>query len=84
MNILKMDDWKTSFLVGRPIFRGELLVLGRVSFCCSILAPRHLSDQVLGSTVIDLQAFREWVLMGIAGASHRSDIRHLRSKGTFI
>ena len=27
---LKMDGWKTTFLLGRPIFRGELLVLGRV------------------------------------------------------
>ena len=28
-----MDDWKTSFLLGWPIFRGELLVLGSVSTC---------------------------------------------------
>ena len=27
---LKMDGWKTSFLLGWPIFRGELLVSGRV------------------------------------------------------
>ena len=27
---LKMDGWKMNFLLGRPIFRGELLVLGRV------------------------------------------------------
>ncbi len=27
---LKMDGWNTSFLLGRPMFRGELLVLGRV------------------------------------------------------
>ena len=27
---LKMDDWKTSFLLGWPIFRCELLVSGRV------------------------------------------------------
>ena len=27
-----MDGWKTSFLLGRPIFRGELLVSGRVSY----------------------------------------------------
>ena len=25
-----MDGWKTIFLLGGPIFRGELLVLGRV------------------------------------------------------
>ena len=28
---LKMDGWKMNFLLGRPIFRGKLLVLGRVS-----------------------------------------------------
>ena len=28
---LKMDGWNTGFLLGRPIFRGELLVLGSVS-----------------------------------------------------
>ncbi len=27
---LKMDGWNTTFLLGRPIFRGELLVSGRV------------------------------------------------------
>ena len=27
----KMDGWKTAFLFRRPIFRGELLVLGRVA-----------------------------------------------------
>ena len=41
---LKMDGWKTSFLLGWPIFRGELLVLGSVTdrtnlkkrpICCS-------------------------------------------------
>ena len=30
---LKMDGWNTSFLLGWPIFRGELLVLGRVKYC---------------------------------------------------
>ena len=28
---LKMDGWNTSFLLGGPIFRGELLVSGSVS-----------------------------------------------------
>jgi len=28
----KMDHWNTTFLLGRPIFRGELLVSGSVSF----------------------------------------------------
>ena len=28
---LKIDDWKTTFLLERPIFRCELLVLGRVT-----------------------------------------------------
>ena len=28
---LKMDGWNTTFLLGRPIFRGEPLVSGRVS-----------------------------------------------------
>ena len=27
---LEMDGWNTSFLLGWPIFRGELLVSGRV------------------------------------------------------
>ena len=30
MEKLEMDGWKTTFLVERPIFRGELLVSGRV------------------------------------------------------
>ena len=29
---LKMDGWNTTFLLGRPIFRGELLVSRRVVF----------------------------------------------------
>ena len=29
---LKMDGWNTTFLLGWPIFRGELLVSGRVWF----------------------------------------------------
>ena len=29
---LKNGGWETTFLLGRPIFRGELLVLGRVMF----------------------------------------------------
>ena len=28
---LKIDGWKTTFLLGKPIFRGELLVLGSVT-----------------------------------------------------
>ena len=28
---LQMDGWKTPFFLGRPIFRGKLLVLGRVA-----------------------------------------------------
>ena len=28
---VKMDGWNTSFLLGTPIFRGELLVSGRVN-----------------------------------------------------
>ena len=55
---LKMDGWKTSFLLGRPIFRCELLVSGRVdkvdcafSRCCledgrgdSFLGGNHPSN----------------------------------------
>ena len=26
----KMDGWNTTFVLGRPFFRGELLVLGRI------------------------------------------------------
>ena len=29
---LKMDGWNTSFFLGWPIFRGEMLVLGSVYF----------------------------------------------------
>ena len=31
---LKMDGWNTSFLLGWPIFRGEMLVSGRVTATC--------------------------------------------------
>ena len=31
---LKMDGWNTTFLLGRPIFRCELLVFGGVGFFC--------------------------------------------------
>ena len=34
---LKMDGWNTSFLLGWPIFRGELLVLGSVYGDCNKL-----------------------------------------------
>ena len=35
---LKNDGWKTTFLLGRPIFRGKLLVSGSVL---------HIQDNVL-------------------------------------
>ena len=31
-----MDGWNTTFLLGRPIFRGELLVSGRVPLTLDI------------------------------------------------
>ena len=37
-----MDGWKTFFLLGRLIIRGELLVLGRVGF--KLLDPFFLLD----------------------------------------
>ena len=45
---LKMDGWNTTFLLGRPIFRGELLVSGRV--ICMIGRPESLCQicQTLG------------------------------------
>ena len=40
---LKMYGWNTSFLLGWPIFRGELLVLGSV-------LPKNLGRDSLDST----------------------------------
>ena len=43
VNALKMDGWKIKFPFGRAhVFRGELLVLGRVCFCALKLC--HLED----------------------------------------
>ena len=36
-----MDGWNTSFLLGRPIFRGELLVLRRVNDTVTSLASQE-------------------------------------------
>ena len=36
---LKMDDWNTTFLLGWPVFRCELLVLGRVNIQWLFLVP---------------------------------------------
>ena len=44
---LKMDGWNTIFLLGRPIFRGELLVSGRVKII--ILFSKVTLDPPLGS-----------------------------------
>ena len=37
---LQMDGWNTTFLLGRPIFRGELLVSGRVGFPLKSKEPK--------------------------------------------
>ena len=42
-----MDGWKTCFLLGWPIFRGELLVLGRVSFSVRLVKKLGLKLRVL-------------------------------------
>ena len=39
-----MDGWNTTFLLGRPIFRCELLVSGRVH-------PRRLTNRTLESLI---------------------------------
>ena len=36
---LQMDGWNTTFLLGRPIFRGEPLVSGRVSLMGLVFLP---------------------------------------------
>ena len=36
-NIAKMDGWNTSFLLGWPIFRGELSVLGSIYMVYSLV-----------------------------------------------
>ncbi len=41
---LKMDGWNTTFLLGRPIFRGELLVLGRVNVF-AVVSTSMISSQ---------------------------------------
>ena len=41
-----MDGWKMNFLLGKPIFRGELLVLGMVHDWCFTWCFHVLNDQV--------------------------------------
>ena len=38
---LKNDSWNITFLLGRPIFRGKLLVLGRLCVEHSSLQEKH-------------------------------------------
>ena len=49
---LKMDGWNTSFLLGWPIFRGELLVSGRLicSFRLSIHTWLYFMDKCVCET----------------------------------
>ena len=54
-----MNGWNTSFLLGRPIFRGELLVSGSVvklfegkmkssaALCCSCQHGKHWMEVIL-------------------------------------
>ena len=44
---LKMDGWKTTFLLARSIFRGKLLVLGRVVW----MIPETRSVTVVQTTI---------------------------------
>ena len=48
---LKMDDWKMNFLLGWPIFRDDLLVLGSVFTCPKDPDPskawRHFDDPTI-------------------------------------
>ena len=49
---LEMDGWNTSFLLGWPIFRGELLVSGSVqSFADQIRILGDFHHQVIGFEV---------------------------------
>ena len=51
---LKMDGWNTSFLSGRPIFRGELLVSG------STTPPNHQAGYSSRAGVRDHGWLRSW------------------------
>ena len=62
---LKMDGWNTSFLLGRPIFRGKLLVSGRVRepfpgrkkhkfvFCCFLCSHDRIPQEQIDPKEID-------------------------------
>ena len=41
-----MDGWKTSFRLGWPTFRGELLDLGRVTLKLTAKVPEHQWPEV--------------------------------------
>ena len=68
---LKMDGWKTTFLLGRLIIRGELLVLGRAGF--KLLGPFFPLD-LKGHFF--LQLLRVWCVISfwgnvlVAGTQH--------------
>ena len=55
---LNMDRWKTSFLLGSPIFRGELIVLGRVLFD---ITTKKWNEWVL-------TPFQHWSTLASAGS----------------
>ena len=57
-----MDGWNTTFLLGRPIFRGELLVSGRVvvgkmvgSLCHSLVKRWLVHNDVRPASLVALQ-----------------------------
>ncbi len=53
---LKMDGWNTSFLLGWPIFRGELLISGSVlSLSLPVIPPEVFT--VFGWYVFGVQSY---------------------------
>ena len=60
---LKMDGWNTTFLLGRPIFRGELLVSGTVKAVPEVndLEPGHVS-QDLDEEYVSIDALHDEVM----------------------
>ena len=49
---LKMDGWKMNFLLGGPIFRGELLVSGRVNFTINFARSDCLTSNLAGLVIL--------------------------------
>ena len=50
-----MDNWKTSFLLGWPIFRGELLVSGRVVHRHFFETQQAIIIPIMKASLVQLQ-----------------------------